>query len=480
MIIYQHSLRHWADVFGTIFLVSLLLIFESPNAIPFSKYKTSPTSTGDDLVPTGGKPFALPTEYSISHFESSFCADRFGTPYLEHLRDSATEYCTPQSSSTLTCFHVRVTDDYRIDTLCMGRNASFDPASRKFSLGCELAELNAPEAPTSIPDYGKFHSYWYNTGPQVVLDGWVDLDDNIRERAPLDVPNFTILVKREGSENLWHCLMEIFSMTMALDVLQISPRRNDSRPLLIAADAANTQVVFLDDKSDGPYFNLWSVFAQKPILRIKDVPNNTTFENIIVPLAGGSNPLWLGDWEIHSCEDSLLLRTFSRRILDFYHLGTRGPRQDDQIVVTFINRTGSRRLVDQEKYLRKLRSTFANAKVQSVDFGDILFHEQLEIIHGTDVLVGVHGAGLTHAMFLQSRSVMVEILPPSLNHKGFRNLACLMGHSYFSAHGSETSLGRRGDWQRDDVYLEQNKFMELLNTAIKTMYNKGQRNYDTV
>ncbi|RJE19216.1 hypothetical protein PHISCL_08441 [Aspergillus sclerotialis] len=426
------------------------------------------------------KPLEFPPEYSVDLFESPFCADRFGSQYLEHLRDSATEYCTPQSSSTLTCFHVRVTDDYRIDTLCMGRDAFFDPASRKFDLGCELAELSAPKTLASIPDYGKFHNYWYNTGPQVVLDGWVNLDDNIRGRAPPDTPNYTILVKREGSENLWHCLMEIFSMTMTLDVLQISPRLNESRPFLTAADAANTQVVLLDDKSDGPYFDLWSVFAQKPTLRIKDVPDNTTFENIIVPLAGGSNPLWQGDWEIHSCENSLLLRTFSRRVLDIYDLGTREPRQGDQIVVTFINRTGSRRLVDQEEYLKKLQSTFANVKVQSGDFADILFHEQLEIIQDTDVLVGVHGAGLTHAMFLQPRSAVVEILPPTLNHKGFRNLACLMGHSYFSAHGFEPTLSKRRDWQRDDVYFEQNKFMELLDTAIKTMYNKGQRNYDVV
>ncbi|RMJ23419.1 hypothetical protein PHISP_05699 [Aspergillus sp. HF37] len=467
------SLRRRVFLISAVFLVFVIAL------LIFPKCKPSP-SPEDASVPLEQKAVSFPPEYSMTPFESRFCADRFGIPYLEHLRDSATEYCTSESSSALTCFHAKITDTLRIDTMCIGQDSGFDPATRKFRLGCELRELNESKTSVPIPKYGKFNNYWYRTGPQVIFDESVVLWNKIRSQERQCSPNYTILTKREGSKNLWHCLMEIFSMTIALDVLQISTRPNDSRPFLTAANAENTQVVFLDDEDDGPYFDLWSVFAQKPTLRMKDVPGITSFENIIVPLAGGSNPFWQGDWEAHSCEDSALLRTFSRRILNFYDVGAREPRQGDWIVVTFIDRVENRRLVDQERYLELLRSTFAHIKVQSIDFAIIPFNAQLEVIRDTDLLLGVHGAGLTHAMFLQPRSSVVEILPSSFNHKGFRNVAGVMGHSYFSAHASEQPLRKRKDWQHDDVYLEQDKFMELMNIAIKATYKKGHRNYDTV
>lgn len=483
MTFYSLNLRRRATLIGAVFIVVLfgLLIYETPLASS-RDYNLEPSPVTDDgPVRVEHEPLGLPSEYSLGPFDTPWCADRFGTPYLEHLRDSATEYCTPQSSSALTCFHVAVTSDSRTDTLCLGRNAVWDRASMKFQLGCELGDLSKPTASVQVPEYGRFQEYWYQTGPRPVFEFWVDLQNTLDGKpSKPENQSYTILIKREGSQNLWHCLMEMFSMTMSLDVLRSSPVPNDTRPFFTAADAANTQVVVLDERDDGPYFDLWSIFAKKPTVRIKDVPETTKFENIIVPLAGGSNPFWQGDWEIHSCEDSALLRTFARRVLDFYGLGAHQPRQSEEIVVTFINRTEGRRIIDQEKYLDKVQSTFEHVKLQSIDFAAISFRKQLEIIRDTDVLVGVHGAGLTHGMFLPPRSAMVEVLPPTVNHKGFRNIAGILQHSYYSAHGSEPPISKRGNWHREDIVLEEDKFMELMDIAVKVMYNKGQRSHDVV
>lgn len=83
-------------------------------------------------------------------------------------------------------------------------------------------------------------------------------------------------------------------------------------------------------------------------------------------------------------------------------------------------------------------------------------------------------------MFLRRGSVIIEILPPELNHKGFRNLAGLMGRTYLSSHASEApgTHSQDNNWQNEDVFLDKERFVYLLRVGVKMMYNKGLRNYD--
>ncbi|KAL2850711.1 hypothetical protein BJY01DRAFT_209582 [Aspergillus pseudoustus] len=423
----------------------------------------------------------LPVDYSLPFDEPSFCAERFGLSYIENLRNSATRYCTEQSDSQLTCFHSTTASD-RIDTFCLGQNAMFDITSRKFVMQCELDEPRISKPYYRRPNFNNFPGYWYETGPKVIFRDWVRLSGNLLQAASSEPRDFTILVKREMGHNLWHSLMEIFSMTMSIDVLRITAQHDSGlgqRPLLADVDMANVQVVLLDDIEDGPFLDLWSLLSNRRPVRVKELSKDSTLQNIVVPLPGGSNPFWQGDWSIHSCEDSVLLRTFSRRVLDFYGLSSPQPRRGSQVVLTFIDRTTTRRLLNSEIFLAELRTKYPHVTIQSYDFAGVPLKRQLEIVQNTDILLGVHGAGLTHGFFLSPRSAMVEILPPKLNHKGFRNIASLMDVGYFSAHGDKVSTVKRG-WQEDDVYIDKERFMVLMEAAIKSMYNKGERNYDTV
>jgi hypothetical protein len=58
-----------------------------------------------------------------------------------------------------------------------------------------------------------------------------------------------------------------------------------------------------------------------------------------------------------------------------------------------------------EEYLARLQEDFPLVKVQSFDFASMSYKEQLEIVQDTDILAGVHGAGLTHGMFLPPGSI---------------------------------------------------------------------------
>ncbi|KAK1762084.1 hypothetical protein QBC33DRAFT_614531 [Phialemonium atrogriseum] len=441
--------------------------------------------------------------------QPGFCADRFSSKYLQDLRDHAGSYCSPGSRSNLTCFHSRKASGGLVDSFCIGRGASFDVGTSKFALQCPVRTLNANETASGLVQFDQIRGYWYDTGPSQIFNNFVDIkaglatpdrteDQGKNTNDKATPPRFYLLLKREGETNPWHCLMEIWSAGMTLDVLSMTrdPLGNDGPFFRPKEDAPDTQVVILDDRQDGPYFDLWTLFAKRKPVRLKELlaaPAPSTNASIIVPLAGGSNPLWQNDWAVRRCTAATTLNAFSRRVLDFYGVTDDPPApptnkttDDDNdnnnaIVVTFIDRTSTRRLQDQDRLFAALRERVPHVSVRLVDFAALPFAEQLRVARTTDVLVGVHGAGLTHAM---SRAGVIQ--PADLRHNGFRNLAAMRGLGFFRVHAANTGAGgggaaavrRRGSWQWNDVRLEEERFLEVMSAAIKSLYARGRWNYD--
>ncbi|GKZ26239.1 hypothetical protein AbraIFM66951_004427 [Aspergillus brasiliensis] len=530
----RRFLRTCAILLAFLAIISLLYttsILHASNASSVTLFSPHTTPCAQDSSP------GLPRDYSHAPEQPPLCANLFGTPYLESLRDHATEYCTPDSPTSLTCFHTQTIPGDRIDTFCIARGAVFDSTQAKYILPCTLRDI--PRS-SGIPSLREFHDYWYGTGAGIVIHNAIrivpphksTLNLNITI-PPHTIQNYTILTKREGGQNYWHSLMEIFSMTLSLDVLQMTPTpdTNPSIPLFAPSSIPNTGITLLDTADPGPFIDLWSLFAHKPIRRLPQPSTTTTTTeedtttptNLIIPLPGASNPLWHGDWTILPCISSSLLKTFTTRILSFYDLlpgnyhqtpeGKADKEDPNSITITFINRTTTRRLLDAESLLTSLSTTLLhsssnphntnpekiNFHIQSIDFASLPLREQIRVVRSTDILVGVHGAGLTHAMFLRSgmsaaAAAVVEVLPRGLEHKGFRNLAGLVGVGYFSLHGDVDDSQRResrrrgmrrrkeeedgDDWHEMDVRVEEDRFVRAVMVAVGSLSNRGGRSWD--
>ncbi|TID20212.1 duf563 domain-containing protein [Venturia nashicola] len=68
-------------------------------------------------------------------------------------------------------------------------------------------------------------------------------------------------------------------------------------------------------------------------------------------------------------------------------------------------------------------------------------------------------------------AVVAEILPEGLNHKGFRNLAGMLNHKYFSVYADKKLQER--EWHSDDVYIVERRFVEFVELAVKSVYTPG-------
>ncbi|WPH02112.1 glycosyltransferase family 61 protein [Acrodontium crateriforme] len=404
---------------------------------------------------------------------ADICALRFGNDYLRSFSRTATRYCDAGSSADLTCFSHKL-DDKKTDSFCLGGPASLETTQKRIELDCTIRDWAEDDFSRNVPQFRDFPLYWYNTGPRAIFNQHIKLQ-RIAQAATTpsaDAKGFSLLVQREDNhQNLWHSMMEIMSLTLSLDVLRTTINTKTGKPFFTHDDIKQSRVVFLDKLPNGPYFDLWSIFAGKLPMRIQDMSAmDLATTNILVPLPGSSNPFWQGDWLDLHCGESTLLKLFSNRVLDFYNEFDTTTAVQRPPTLTLIDRKEKRRLLNKELYFEALQKKHPEVNMRMVDYAALSLSEQIHISHTTDILIGVHGAGLTHGIFLPPNSTLVEIQPPSLKHKGFHNMAEALGHRYFTCHGSEHEIPQgNGDWQHDDVFLEETAFMEIMDKAIASM-----------
>ncbi|KAH8839405.1 hypothetical protein MCOR27_007520 [Pyricularia oryzae] len=431
---------------------------------------------------------------TIAQGEPAFCTQRFGPAYLQNLRDNAIEYCKAASgerskSFRLTCFHSHTRSNGEPDSLCIAQGAIFDVEKEKFIFDCSIRPPTSEEIRRGLVPFNQIPAYWYETGPREIVDRYVDFQnkpsENLGDNAnsakgqrPLPI---NILIKREGSAHPWHTLMEIWSLANTIDVLRLSADPEAGGAFFtVPNDAKRTQTIILDNNEDGPFYDLWALFTgRKPVrlsaaleaLKKGDLTVDTTLAlspsqlyEVVIPLAGAANPLWQNDWDDRDCKDAPLLKVFVRRVL--HHLGLErfepptmplSPSPNKKIKLTFIDRRGSRKLLGQEKLLEATRRAHPDVEIRSIDFASLSFVEQIRLVRSeTDILVGAHGAGLTHIMFLQGEwegggKAVVEIQPEKMSYKGFRNLAYMLGHEYFVAKAETLS---KEDLDRERIEAE--------------------------
>ncbi|KAH7012028.1 uncharacterized protein B0I36DRAFT_299979 [Microdochium trichocladiopsis] len=444
----------------------------------------------------------LPDEYAAHDPTSEFCAARFTTKWFDVVRAGHVQYCIGSAASRLHCFHTppEFHNDQHVDTFCIAQNVVFDPGRDMFTLDCPLTKHVPPGVPA--PPW-TFHQYWYETGPGPIFWRWITLQDTAGmalEKAALAASDwtprtFTYLLKREGSGNIFHCLHEILSMTQTFDALRTTRDPVTGNPFFVTMqDVANTQIVIIDGHSDGPYFDLWRLFSGR---QPKRIDSNTAAEtalareasaqddsatwlsspldNVIVGFAGGSNPVWHDDWERWDCVNEL--RTvFVRRVLDFFgHLEEEdvAPPKPGALRITFIDRKETRRVQDTPQLLAHTRNALAKANVhiRAVDFATLSFREQIALARETDILVGVHGAGLTHTLFMrQDMGALVEIFPEGFELRCFRAMARDRGLRYYKMH--VPVVERRVDVHAEDVIVPIDRFISILEHAVKALDNR--------
>ncbi|RWS16710.1 EGF domain-specific O-linked N-acetylglucosamine transferase-like protein [Dinothrombium tinctorium] len=226
-------------------------------------------------------------------------------------------------------------------------------------------------------------------------------------KCDIEISKPTFIVKLDATVNMYHHFCDFINLYLTLHL-------NNSFSM-------DNNILIWDIFPYKSNFGLtWKAFTQNPILDLsKFKGKHVCFKDVVFPLLPRmifgmyyNMPL------IPGCQKSGVFHAFNRHILyklkikQEYNLENHTDPENRKLIrITFLSRsTQYRRVLNEDELIAILRRKSRHFKVTKVDFNHRMpFEEQLKITQNSDILIGMHGAGLTHVLFQPDWGVLFEL-----------------------------------------------------------------------
>ena len=290
--------------------------------------------------------------------------------------------------------------------------------------------------------------------------------------------------EREEHANPFHATTDFLNAFFALHVAGVVDGVAGSR-----AGVERVQVLLLDEQ-EGPFDApvLGRVFSPRhPVLRAGALRRDGGAARLRLPHAvfvppGYSNMLLAHVVSEGDCHHGTqLLQSFRTFVLSAFpalaeeahgrgrsgRLGTGTGGAGRPVAVTFVSRRPynhfvphafiGRQVDNEEALLAALREApgAGAVEVQRHDFAQLSVEAQLAIMAGTEVLVGMHGAALTLALYMPSHGAVLELWPKDRDMwRCFEHLSAMAGLEYRRWENTDPTRLRvdgAGDYTNVDV-----------------------------
>jgi capsular polysaccharide biosynthesis protein len=128
-------------------------------------------------------------------------------------------------------------------------------------------------------------------------------------------------------------------------------------------------------------------------------------------------------------------------------------------------------MANEDEVVSVLQNKGNMMRVNILDLATMTFGDQLRAVRSSNILVGVHGAGLTSIMFAADEAVLVEIHPSYREDRHFRHIARFANKDYLPMR----SLQRETCFQTsDNVVVSIPELSASMDGAVRLA-----RNYDS-
>ncbi|XP_052852382.1 EGF domain-specific O-linked N-acetylglucosamine transferase [Drosophila gunungcola] len=345
--------------------------------------------------------------------------------YIQEQLSQLAPQCVPTylGDSSLECTHYL--------RFCRGRNLLFDfrdLTQREERIRYHMdvlkpgqllghCELNRTRLAGEMDHIGSALQSW---GPE--LRNFEVLPHPILESGLCDlvVNTPTFIMKIDATYNMYHHFCDFFNLYASLFV-------NQSHP---AAFNTDVQILIWETYPyDSPFRDTFKAFSQRSVWTLSDVEGKRVcFKNVVLPLLPRMIfGLFYNTPIIQGCSNSGLFRAFSEFILHRLQIPYKPPQRI--IRITYLSRrTKYRQVLNEEELLAPLEAN-EEYSVQRVSYERLPFTDQLAITRNTDILIGMHGAGLTHLLFLPNWACIFELYNCE-DPNCYKDLARLRGVRY--------------------------------------------------
>lgn len=211
-------------------------------------------------------------------------------------------------------------------------------------------------------------------------------------------------------------------------------------------DRDNQIIVWETYDYNSPFRDTFEAFTQNPIHDLKFYRGKKVcFKNLMMPLLPRMIfGLYYNTPIVNGCANSGLFHAFSEDILHRLKIPLYSRVGSRKIRITIISRkTKFRQMLNEPELIEEIQKN-ENYIVKSIVFErNLKFKDQLEIIRNTDVLIGMHGAGLTHLLFLPNWATIFEVYNCE-DPTCYMDLARLRGINYLT-------------WENDEKLIQEDE-----------------------
>ncbi|XP_045158582.2 uncharacterized protein LOC123524440 [Mercenaria mercenaria] len=258
----------------------------------------------------------------------------------------------------------------------------------------------------------------YQFGEDSHLNHWRDiLEFKTLNSQHYEISQWTIAVQRYEYVNMYHTMTDWYNTFLVTKVFKLDPK--------------NVTILWIDGHPSGGLDSTWgNLFGE--IRRIGEIRKPVLFPQLIWGIVGYDSPL-----DEHYLPEVAYLEDFRNFFLSKHQIFPADDLNCNQLNILIIwrrdyvahprNPSGSvsRKVKNEDELLGKIKDVFKGHIVKGLQIDKLPMQDQLALISKTDILIGMHGAGLSHTLFLPRHSGLIEMFPlyhPSENIH-FRSMA---------------------------------------------------------
>jgi glycoprotein 2-beta-D-xylosyltransferase len=261
----------------------------------------------------------------------------------------------------------------------------------QFEMGC--FQMDCPSRPNYYFE-GENHLNKYMMALQT---------KNANKRYHMIEPKFTIAITRYEYANLYHTMTDWYN---AFLVMQFFNKTQ-----------SETNILILDTHPRGVLDPVWPVLFNS-ITRLSYLPPRTLFPQLAWGMLGYNSPMMR-----HYSLELPLVEEFRSFFLSSFRIRDRHRMDCSALKILFVwrrdyvahprNPSGSisRKVHNEGEILSVIQRKYRNFFVTGIQIDLFGMQQQLRFVSSSDIYIGMHGAGLTHALFLPKQSALIELLP---------------------------------------------------------------------